>query len=363
MKILANRMDRAFEAQQTELENKALEVLRSGWYILGKEVEAFENEFAEYVGSKYSVGVANGLDALYIALKILGVEAGDEVLVQANAYIATVMSITQNGATPIFVDADEYFNMDVSKIEEAITDKTKLILVTHLYGQATNMQEVNRIAKKHNLKVVEDCAQAHGATYGGENVGTLSDMACFSFYPSKNLGAMGDAGAITTNSKEYADAVKIFRNYGSEKRYYNQVVGWNSRLDELQAGLLRVKLKNMNHTTNEREYICGKYLNGIKNEKIMLPKVLENATTVWHQFVIRVEDRENFIKYLEENEIGSIIHYPILSYQSEAYKNLSYNIGKFPVAEKYATEVLSIPLYNGMTDEEIDYVIDIVNKY
>ena len=287
MKIMPNRLDRGFYMFQNEYEEKALEVLRSGWYVLGKEVSNFEEEFSNYVGAKYCVGLASGLDALWIAFRILGIGKGDEVIVQGNTYIASVMGITINGATPVFVEPDEYYNIDASKIEEKITDKTKAILVVHLYGQAANMQKIMEISKKYNLRVVEDCAQSHGACYDGKTTGTFGDIGCFSFYPSKNLGAYGDGGAIVTNDAEIANNVKIFRNYGSEKRYYNKVVGANSRLDEIQAGLLRVKLKHLKELEQERIVLCERYLDEIKNENIALPKIRDKSTHIWHQFVRR----------------------------------------------------------------------------
>ena len=256
MKIMPNRLDRGFFAYQEEFENKAIEVLRSGWYVLGKEVEDFEKEFAAYTGSRYCVGLASGLDALWIAFRVLGIGEGDEVIVQGNTYIASVMGITINGATPIFVEPDEYNNIDASKIEEKITEKTKAILVVHLYGQASNMEPIVALTKKYNLKLVEDCAQSHGARFNGQMTGTFGDIGCFSFYPSKNLGAFGDAGAIVTNDPEIEDAVRVFRNYGSEKRYHNKVVGTNSRLDEIQAGLLRVRLAHMDELIEEKQRIC-----------------------------------------------------------------------------------------------------------
>ena len=246
---MPNRLDRGFYQYQKEFEDKAIEVLRSGWYVLGHELENFENEFAKYVGTKFCVGLASGLDALWIAFRILGIGVGDEVIVQGNTYIASVMGITMNGATPIFVEPDEFFNIDASKIEDKITVKTKAILVVHLYGQASNMTPIVELCRKRNLKLVEDCAQAHGAQFDQKQIGTFGDIGCFSFYPSKNLGAFGDAGAIVTNDKIIAENVKIFRNYGSEKRYYNKIVGANSRLDEIQAGLLRVRLRYL-ETTN-----------------------------------------------------------------------------------------------------------------
>ena len=245
MKVSSNVLDRQFQLYKEEYEAKAQEVLNSGWYILGKEVCAFEEEFANYIGSDYAVGLASGLDALVLAFRALGIGPGDEVIVQANTYIASVMGITMNGATPIFVEPDRYYNIDASKTEVAITDCTKAILVVHLYGQASQMDAIVQICEKHKLYLVEDCAQCHGAEFYDKRTGSFGDIGCFSFYPSKNLGAFGDAGAITTNSKALADQIKILRSYGSEKRYHNSVVGYNSRLDELQAGLLRIKLSHI----------------------------------------------------------------------------------------------------------------------
>ena len=363
MEIMANRLDRGFYMYQEEFENKALEVLRSGWYILGREDEAFESEFADYLGAKYAVGLASGLDALWIAFRILGIGKGDEVLVQSNTYIASVMGITMNGATPVFVEPDEYFNMDASKIEEKITERTKAILVVHLYGQASNMGLIAEIAKKHNLRLVEDCAQSHGAKFNGKMTGTFGDIGCFSFYPSKNLGAFGDAGAIVTDDEEIAKEVKIYRNYGSEKRYYNKVVGTNSRLDEMQAGLLRVRLKHMTELEEEKTKLCNKYLKELNRDKYILPQIREGATHIWHQFVIRSQRRDRLVSYLKEKGIGTIIHYPIPPHLSEAYGYLNLKRGEFPIAEEYAETVLSIPLYNGMTEDEQNYIIDAMNEF
>ena len=360
---MPNRLDRGFYMYQSEFENKAIEVLRSGWYVLGNEVKSFEEEFATYTGAKYCVGLASGLDALWIAFRILGIGAGDEVIVQGNTYIASVMGITINGATPVFVEPDEYFNIDASKIEEKITDKTKAILVVHLYGQASNMAPVMELCKKYDLRLVEDCAQAHGAKFNGQQVGTFGDIGWFSFYPSKNLGAFGDAGAIVTNDETIANETRIFRNYGSEKRYYNKVVGANSRLDELQAGLLRVRLKHLDELAEEKRRFCEKYLRELRNDKIELPGTREGATHIWHQFVVRCKDRDKLMAYLDENQIGTIIHYPIPPHLSEAYSYLGVKEGSLPVTEEYAKTVLSIPLYNGMTDEEQDYVIEKINEF
>lgn len=363
MKIMPNRMDRGFELYQQDFENKAIEVLRSGWYILGKEVSAFEEEFARYTGAKYCVGLASGLDALWIAVRLLGIGSGDEVLVQGNTYIATVMGVTMNGATPIFVEPDEHYGMDVTKMEGLITNRTKAVMVTHLYGMASNMDEIVRICKKHNLKLIEDCAQSHGAMFNGKMTGTFGDVGCFSFYPSKNLGAFGDAGAVVVNDENLAKEFKVFRNYGSEKRYCNKVVGANSRLDELQAGLLRVRLSHMEELTQEKCRIAERYTNEIKNSKLKLPTLVEGATCVWHQYVIRCEERDRLIEYLNEKEIGTIIHYPIPPHLAEAYAYLGHKTGDFPITEKYANTVLSIPMYNGMTKEEQDYVIAALNNF
>lgn len=363
MEIVPNRLDRGFYLYQHEFEEKALKVLRSGWYILGKELSAFEKEFAAYINTKHCIGVASGLDALWIAMKALGIGKGDEVIVQSNTYIASVMGITINGAIPVFVEPDQYFNIDVNRVEEKITEKTKAILVVHLYGQSANMEKIMEIAIAYNLKVIEDCAQSHGACYKGKMTGTFGNIGCFSFYPSKNLGAFGDAGAITTEDSELAETIRVFRNYGSEKRYFNRVVGTNSRLDELQAGLLRVRLSHINEIIKEREEICKRYMKEIKNQQIWLPQICENSTHVWHQFVIRVKRREVFMNYLKKRGIETIIHYPIPPHLSEAYQYLNIKKGSFPICEKYAKTVLSLPLYNGMTDEEQTFVINAINSF
>lgn len=362
-KIMPNRLERGFYRYQEEFEAKALEVLRSGWYVLGNEVKSFEEEFASYTGARHCIGLASGLDALWIAFRILGIGKGDEVLVQGNTYIASVMGITINGATPVFVEPDEYYNIDAAKLEEKITKKTKAVLVVHLYGQASHMEPIVNICKKYNLRLVEDCAQSHGAEWNGKMTGTFGDVGCFSFYPSKNLGAFGDAGAIITNEDKIAEDARIFRNYGSEKRYYNKVVGANSRLDELQAGLLRVKLKHLDELEAEKKKISERYLSELHNNKIILPKIREGATHIWHQFVIKSDYRDDLIKYLEHEGIGTIIHYPIPPHLSEAYRYLGIPEGALPITERYAKTVLSIPLYNGLTEAEQTHVIRTINKF
>lgn len=362
--IMPNNLGRQYSLHAGEYKKKACEVLDSGWYILGKEVSAFEKEWANFIGSKYCVGLASGLDALWISFRLLNIGADDEVIVCANAYIACVMGITMNGATPIFVEPDEYDNIDADKIEEKITDKTKAILAVHLYGQACDMTKIMDLAHKYNLKVVEDCAQSHGNHWHGQTVGTFGDVGCFSFYPSKGCGAFGDAGCIVTNNEELARMFRVFRNYGSEKRYYNMMVGSNSRLDEMQAGLLRVKIKHLYEFNEERCRISERYYEGIRNPLIQLPKIRPGADSTWHQFIVHVPGyRDELMEYLKGYEIGTLIHYPIPPHLSEAYAYLGHKKGDFPIAEKYADEVLSLPMYNGMTEEEQKIVINAVNGF
>lgn len=362
--IMANNLKRQYDLHAPEYEAKALEVLRSGWYILGNEVKAFEKEWAEYIGTKYCVGLASGLDALWISFRVLGIHEGDEVIVSGNAYIACVMGITMNGATPIFVEPDEYDNIDANKIEAAITDKTKAILAVHLYGTSCDMTKIMDIAHKYNLKVVEDCAQSHGNHWKNKTVGTFGDIGCFSFYPSKGCGAFGDAGCVVTDNEELADKLRVFRNYGSRVRYQNEVVGANSRLDELQAGLLRVKLKHLDEFNDERNKLAKRYYEGITNPLVQKPKIRPGADSSWHQYVVHVpRRRDDLMNFLKEKEIGTIIHYPIPPHMSQAYQYLGHKAGDFPITEKYADEVLSLPMYNGMTKEEQSYVIKAINDF
>lgn len=365
MEVSIGNLKRSFELYKSEYERKVIDILRSGWYILGNEVKSFEKEWAEYIGTKYCVGLASGLDALWITFRLLGIGNGDEVIVCANAYIACVMGISINGAIPIFVEPDIYDNINADQIEEKITNKTKAILAVHLFGQACDMDKIMNIAKKYNLKVVEDCAQSHGNHWRKQTVGSIGDVGCFSFYPSKGCGAFGDGGAITTNNAELADKFYTFRNYGSKVRYYNEVVGTNSRLDEIQAGLLRVKLSHLNELNKERCVITSIYNNEIDNPYIQKPKIRPGADSTWHQYVVHVLDgrRDELIEYLKEKGIGTIIHYPIPPHLSEAYRYLGLGKGSYPIAEKYANEVLSLPLYNGMKKEEIDYVIEKINNF
>lgn len=363
MKIEFNLLDRQYAMYADEYKQAALRVLESGWYILGKELEDFEQNYAEYMDSKYCVGINSGLDALILAFRALGIKQGDEVIVPANTYIASVIGITENGANPIFVEPDEYYNLDADQIEAAITENTKAILAVHLYGQAANIRRIKDIAQKHNLFLVEDCAQSHGAKFDVQLTGTFGDIGCFSFFPTKNLGAFGDAGAIITDNQEIADKVRMLRNYGSKVKYHNEIEGVNSRLDEIQAALLSTKLPHLDELTQDRIRIAERYLNEINCSKITLPMTRKKADHVYHLFVVRCQNRGAFQRYLLDNGVKTQIHYPIPPHLAECYKRLGYKIGDFPIAEQYATEVLSLPLYNGMTDKEIDYVVEVINRY
>lgn len=366
MKIMPNNLLREYEQYASEFEDAAIQSLRSGWYILGERLRTFEDQFAQYCGSKYAIGLASGLDALWIALRILGIGRGDEVIVQANTYIASVMGITKNGATPIFVEPDRYYGIDVNNIEEKITPRTKAVLAVHLYGMPCEMDKVADICTRHNLYLVEDCAQSHGAAYKGIMTGLWGSVGCFSFYPTKNLGAFGDGGAVITNDSDLDKSFRIFRNYGSQEHYKNIVVGANSRLDEIQAALLSVKLRHLDSIIEERIGIAKRYDNGIKNSKFTLPEVRPESTCVYHQYVIRTKDlqmRTALIEYLQARGIGTIIHYPIPPHLSEAYSYLGYKAGDFPITEYYADTVLSIPMYNGYTKEEQEYTIKALNEF
>lgn len=363
MQIKCNVLDRQFQMHQKEYEEAALKALRSGWYVLGNEVAQFEEEFAAYTGRKYCVGLNSGLDALIMSVRALGIGEGDEVIVQANTYIATVLGITENKATPVFVEPDEYFNIDAEKIEQAITPKTRAIMVTHLYGQASNMAPVVEIAKKHHLELLEDCAQSHGACFGGKMTGSFGISGCFSFYPTKNLGAFGDAGAVVTDDKELADQIRMMRNYGSRVRYHNEIEGLNSRLDEMQAAFLRIKLKYLDALNDERKKLAAAYDNGIQNDKIILPKVRTGADSIYHQYVVRCKERDKLQEFLQEHDVQTQIHYPTPPHLALCYRHLGHTKGEFPLTECLANEVLSLPIYTGMTDAEQRYVIEQLNAF
>jgi len=339
-------------------------VYTRSWYIEGVEDENFEKSFAQYCDTKYCVGVGNGLDALMLALKALNVGADDEVIVPSNTYIATALAVTYVGAKPVFVEPDiRTFNIDPNRIEAAITGKTKAIMPVHLYGQACDMDPIMEIAQKYSLYVVEDCAQAHGATYKGKKIGSFGNAAGFSFYPGKNLGALGDAGAMVTNNKEIADKVRALGNYGSDYKYHHIYLGNNSRLDEMQAAFLSAKLPHLDKINEERRKIANRYLNDIKNTQIVLPYIPEYANPVWHIFGIRCKRRTELETFLNERGIGTNKHYPIPMHLQECYKALGFKKDDFPVAEEISETELSIPMYYGMTDAEVQYVIDTINDF
>lgn len=348
-------------AIKVEMQEAFNRVYESNWFVLGKEVEQFENAYAAFNQVKHTIGLSNGLDSLYLALRACGVSVGDEVIVPSNTYIATVLAISYVGATPVFVEPNkETYNIDPNRIEFAITPKTRAIMPVHLYGQACEMIAIMELAKKYKLYVIEDNAQSQGASFDGKLTGTWGDINGTSFYPGKNLGAIGDAGGVTTNSDELAHKVRVFRNYGSQKKYYNEVIGHNMRLDELQAALLSVKLKKLNEWTVQRQLIAEWYNEALKDlEGITLPKIAEGSTHVYHLYVIRANKRDQLQKYLHANGVGTLIHYPIPPHLQAAYKDLGYKKGDFPIAEEIADTALSLPLWPGM---EIDHVVEAVEN-
>lgn len=358
MKIPFLDLKPAYLELKDELDSACRRVMESGWFILGQEVDAFESEFAAYCGAKYCVGVGNGLDALHLILRAMEMETGDEVIVPANTYIATWLAVSYAGATPVPVEPDEQtYNIDPARIEAAITPKTKAIIAVHLYGQPADMDPINEIAAQYNLRVIEDAAQAHGARYKGERAGSLSHAAGFSFYPGKNLGAGGDAGAVVTNDETIADKVRVLRNYGSQIKYYNEAKGFNSRLDELQAAVLRVKLKKLEQWNDRRKQVADYYRQTLKNiSAVVLPYVPESVEPVWHLFVVRHPDHLALQEHLASAGIGTLIHYPLPPHLQKAYGELGYAAGSFPIAERMAREVLSIPIGPHLSLDEASYV-------
>ena len=347
-----------------EIRNAFERVFCRSWYIEGKEDETFEQAFAKYCGVDYCVGCGNGLDALMLALKALGVGAGDEVIVPSNTYIATALAVTYVGATPVFVEPDiKTFLINPALIEEAITPKTKAIMPVHLYGQACDMDSIMGVAKKHKLYVVEDCAQAHGAKYKGKRVGSFGDAAGFSFYPGKNLGALGDGGAAVTNNKEISDKIRALGNYGSDYKYHHIYKGNNSRLDEMQAAFLFAKLPHLDRMNEERRRIAKLYSEGIHNPKVITPIVKDECVPVWHIYGVRCADRDALENHLNDNGIGTNKHYPIPMHLQECYSDLGIPQGALPIAEEISATELSLPMYYGLTDEEIKYVIDAINEF
>ena len=347
-----------------ELRNAFERVYSRSWYILGEEDKAFEQAFASYLGVNNCVGVGNGLDALVLALRALKIGPGDEVIVPSNTYIASVLAISYAGAIPVFVEPDiDTFNFNPHLIESAVTGKTKAIMPVHLYGQACDMDPIMNIADKHGLFVIEDCAQAHGATYKGKKVGTFGNAAGFSFYPGKNLGALGDSGAVVTDNDELASEIRALSNYGSDYKYHHILKGVNSRMDEMQAAFLSVKLPHLDRMNHERRRIADMYSSKINNPKVILPAVNPECVPVWHIYGVRCEERDALENFLKERGIGTNKHYPTPIHLQEAYKDLAIPEGALPIAEKISKTELSLPIYYGMTDEEIQYVIDSVNEF
>jgi dTDP-4-amino-4,6-dideoxygalactose transaminase len=330
---------------KNEIDAAVARVLDSGWYILGSEVEAFETEYADYCETEHAIGVANGLDALYFTLLAMGVGAGDEVIVPSNTYIATWLAVSHCGAKLVPVEPDEStYNIDPARIEAAITDRTKVILPVHLYGQPADLTPILEIARRHGLKVLEDAAQAHGARYKGKRIGGHGDAVAWSFYPGKNLGALGDGGAVTTNDPEIADHIRVLRNYGSRVKYVNEVIGYNSRLDPIQAAVLRVKLKHLDAWNTRRKTIVTYYMEELRGLKCALPEVPNWANPVWHLFVIRNASRDKLQKNLTELGINTLIHYPIPPYKQAAYSAMNFCHNNFPIASRLANESLSLPI-------------------
>ncbi|WP_445628122.1 DegT/DnrJ/EryC1/StrS family aminotransferase [Nostoc sp. DSM 114167] len=348
-----------------ELDAAYQRVMESGWYILGQEVEAFEQEFAVYCETKYCIGVGNGLESLHLILRAMKIGAGDEVIVPANTYIATWLAVSYAGAIPVPVEPDRNtYNIDPNKIEAAITSKTKAIIAVHLYGQPADMDFINEIASRHNIKVIEDAAQAHGALYKGRRVGGLADVAGFSFYPGKNLGAFGDGGAVTTNNRQLADKIRLLHNYGSRSKYYNEVKGFNSRLDELQAAFLRVKLNKLDEWNERRKQIAKYYLKELQEyTDLKLPYVAEFSESVWHLFVISSPQRDKLKRYLDTVEVSTLIHYPIPPHLSDAYaENLGTNwqINSYPITQMISSQILSLPISPHLNKTEIQIVVEIL---
>ncbi len=346
------------------IDEAILRVANSGWYIGGPEVEQFEKAYSSFCGVVETVGVANGLDALHLALRAMGVCAGDEVIVPSNTYIATWLAVSQCGATPIPVEPDDStFNLDPTKVEQAITTRTRVILPVHLYGQPVDLDPILDIAKRHGLKVLEDGAQAHGATYKGNKLGGHGDAVAWSFYPGKNLGAMGDGGAVTTNDPELADKIRVLRNYGSRVKYINESQGYNSRLDPMQAAILSVKLGCLDEWNARRNKVAAQYLGGINSNIVTLPYTPSWASPAWHLYVVRVCARERFQKYLEDKGIGTLIHYPIPPHLQEAYSGLKWKDGSFPIAERMAKEVISLPMGPTVSIVQAQIVIEAINDF
>lgn len=364
MEIPFVKLDPMHNEIKEEIETKFKNIYKNSWFIGGENVSKFEEEFANYCGTKYAIGCGNGLDALYLILRAYDIGEGDEVIVPSNTFIATALAVSYTGAKVVLVEPKiETFNIDEDKIEEAITKKTKAIIAVHLYGKSANIDKIKIIADKYKIKLIEDAAQAHGCLYNGEKVGSLGDAAGFSFYPGKNLGALGDSGAVVTSDKYLYEKIKALGNYGSHKKYKHDYKGVNSRLDELQAGFLRIKLKQLDKYNLNRQETAKYYLENIKNDNIILPECKNPYESVWHLFVIKTDNRDELESYLTSKGIQTLIHYPTPIHMQVAYKDLGHSEDDYIIAKKLSNTVLSLPIWYGISKEELDYVVQCINNF
>lgn len=362
--ILCGNPRAQYLAHKAEIDAAVARVLDKGWYILGEETRAFEREFASYIGVNFGVGVGSGTEALHLALAACDIGPGDEVITVAQTAVATVAAIEMVGATPVLVDIDpEFYTLDPQKLERAITPRTKAIVPVHLYGQPAHLHPIMEIARRHQLRLVEDCAQSHGATYNGRRVGSYGDIACFSFYPTKNLGAMGDGGMLVTDNPTLAEKARLLREYGWAERYVSHITGWNSRLDEMQAAILRVKLRYLEQDNAIRRQVAERYINKLDGSELILPLTRPDATHVFHLFVVRSERRDELQAFLKDNGVGALVHYPVPVHLQPAYRGRLPGSDEMPVTERVATEVLSLPLYPEISDTDVQTVIDAVKRF
>ncbi|MCD8484167.1 DegT/DnrJ/EryC1/StrS family aminotransferase [Candidatus Woesebacteria bacterium] len=361
MKVPFVDLSPQYQEVKAELQDDFDRVFAAQHFILGNEVDEFEKEFAAYIGSKYCVGVGSGTDALILALKAMGVGENDEVILPTHTFVATALAVIEAGGTPVFVDVDEAtLQMDVNAVAAAINNNTKVILPVHLYGSMVPMDQLMQLAEKHGIQILEDACQAHGATYSGKKAGTFGNMAAFSFYPGKNLGAYGDAGAIVTNDPELYEQAKLLHNYGQKKKYHHEMLGKNSRLDELQAAFLRTKLPHLDSWNQQRKYIAQKYDVALGEYRLSIPDEIES---VYHLYVIQHPERDELQAYLQENGVDTLIHYPIPLHMQQCFSYMNHSPEEFPVAQKYTARILSLPIYPGMTDEQIAYVIELIQSF
>jgi dTDP-4-amino-4,6-dideoxygalactose transaminase len=364
MKINLVDIQKQYREHEKEIDAAIKKVTTKGDFILGEDVKLFEEEFAKFCDTKYCIGVASGTDALFFALKALEIGAGDEVITAANTFIATTLAISMTGAKPVLVDMDpRTYNIDISQIEKKITKKTKAIIPVHLYGQPADIDPIKKLAKKYKLKILEDAAQAQGARYKGKRTGGLGDIAGFSFYPGKNIGAFGDAGAITTNDKKLAEKIILLRNWGMKVKYYHEIKGYNSRLDTIQAAVLRVKLKHLDRWNKRRRSIAKKYDSLFADTSFVIPHMLPDVESVYHVYLIQVPKRDALLEFLKKNDINAGIHYPIPLHLQKANKDLGYKKGDFPNTEQYSKKIISLPIYPELTDEEVEYIVGKVKKF